>query len=58
MLQLPDVVAEVSALLKRLLGEKITLSVSHDRDLLEEMDAIVELTGLGAGFDATTDLLL
>lgn len=32
-LQLPDVVAEVSALLKRLLGEKITLSVSHDRDL-------------------------
>ena len=32
-LQLPDVVAEVSTLLKRLLGEKITLEVSHDRDL-------------------------
>jgi two-component system, cell cycle sensor histidine kinase and response regulator CckA len=32
-LQLPDVVAEVSALLKRLIGEKITLEVVHDRDL-------------------------
>ncbi|WP_225206721.1 hybrid sensor histidine kinase/response regulator [Novosphingobium huizhouense] len=32
-LQLPDVVAEVSTLLKRLLGEKISLEVSHDRDL-------------------------
>ncbi len=32
-LQLPDVVAEVSALLKRLIGEKIVLEVTHDRDL-------------------------
>ncbi|BEU99899.1 response regulator [Novosphingobium olei] len=32
-LQLPDVVAEVSTLLKRLLGEKISLEVTHDRDL-------------------------
>ncbi|WP_432787963.1 ATP-binding protein [Novosphingobium rhizosphaerae] len=32
-LQLPDVVAEVSTLLKRLLGEKIQLDVTHDRDL-------------------------
>jgi two-component system, cell cycle sensor histidine kinase and response regulator CckA len=32
-LQLPDVVAEVSTLLKRLLGEKIQLEVTHDRDL-------------------------
>ncbi|WP_338468020.1 response regulator [Novosphingobium sp. ZN18A2] len=32
-LQLPDVVSEVSALLKRLLGEKIELVVRHDRDL-------------------------
>jgi len=32
-LQLPDVVSEVSALLKRLLGEKIQLVVNHDRDL-------------------------
>ncbi len=32
-LQLPDVVAEVSTLLKRLLGEKISLQVTHDRDL-------------------------
>jgi len=32
-LQLPDVVAEVSALLKRLIGERITLDVTHDRDL-------------------------
>ncbi len=32
-LQLPDVVAEVSTLLKRLLGEKILLEVTHDRGL-------------------------
>ena len=32
-LQLPDVVAEVSTLLKRLLGEKIQLEVTHDRNL-------------------------
>jgi two-component system cell cycle sensor histidine kinase/response regulator CckA len=32
-LQLPDVVAEVSTLLKRLIGEKIVLEVTHDRDL-------------------------
>ena len=32
-LQLPDVVSEVSALLKRLIGEKIQFKVSHDRDL-------------------------
>lgn len=32
-LQLPDVVAEVSTLLKRLIGEKITLEVTHDRGL-------------------------
>jgi two-component system cell cycle sensor histidine kinase/response regulator CckA len=32
-LQLPDVVAEVSTLLKRLLGERIQLQVTHDRDL-------------------------
>jgi signal transduction histidine kinase/ActR/RegA family two-component response regulator len=32
-LQLPDVVAEVSTLLKRLLGEKIVLEVTHDRGL-------------------------
>jgi len=32
-LQLPDVVSEVSQLMKRLLGEKIELSVRHDRDL-------------------------
>ncbi len=32
-LQLPDVVSEVSLLLKRLLGEKIELKVHHDRDL-------------------------
>ncbi|GAB5349405.1 hybrid sensor histidine kinase/response regulator [Alteriqipengyuania sp. 357] len=31
--QLPDVVSEVSQLLKRLLGEKIELRVRHDRDL-------------------------
>ena len=32
-LQLPDVVSEVSQLLKRLLGEKIEFRVRHDRDL-------------------------
>lgn len=32
-LQLPDVVSEVSSLIKRLLGEKITFFVQHDRDL-------------------------
>lgn len=32
-LQLPDVVSEVSQLLKRLIGEKIQLLVKHDRDL-------------------------
>jgi two-component system cell cycle sensor histidine kinase/response regulator CckA len=32
-LQLPDVVSEVSLLLKRLLGEKIQLKIHHDRDL-------------------------
>jgi two-component system cell cycle sensor histidine kinase/response regulator CckA len=32
-LQLPDVVSEVSQLLKRLMGEKITFQVRHDRDL-------------------------
>ena len=32
-LQLPDVVSEISQLLKRLLGERITLNVRHDRDL-------------------------
>ena len=32
-LQLPDVVAEVSQLLKRLLGEKIQFKVNHDREL-------------------------
>ncbi|WBY16029.1 response regulator [Erythrobacteraceae bacterium WH01K] len=32
-LQLPDVVSEVSQLLKRLVGEKIELVVRHDRDL-------------------------
>ncbi|MBB3035234.1 hybrid sensor histidine kinase/response regulator [Alteriqipengyuania lutimaris] len=31
--QLPDVVSEVSQLLKRLLGEKIEFHVRHDRDL-------------------------
>ncbi len=31
--QLPDIVSEVSQLLKRLLGEKIELRVRHDRDL-------------------------
>ena len=32
-LQLPDVLSEVSHLLQRLLGAKITLTVQHDRDL-------------------------
>ena len=32
-LQLPDVVAEVSTLLKRLIGERIALEVTHDRGL-------------------------
>ena len=32
-LQLPDVISEVSALLKRLIGEKIKLEVKHDRAL-------------------------
>ena len=32
-LQLPDVVSEVSQLLKRLLGEKIEFKIRHDRDL-------------------------
>lgn len=32
-LQLPDVVADVSQMLRRLIGEKIQLIVSHDRDL-------------------------
>lgn len=32
-LQLPDVVQDVSSLLKRLIGEKVKLTVTHDRDL-------------------------
>ncbi len=32
-LQLPDVVQDVSTLLKRLIGEKVKLTVTHDRDL-------------------------
>ncbi len=32
-IQLPDIISEVSQLLKRLLGAKITLNVRHDRDL-------------------------
>ena len=32
-LQLPDVVSDVSSMLKRLLGERIALAVDHDRDL-------------------------
>ena len=32
-LQLPDVVAEITALLKRLLGETVTLTVTHGRNL-------------------------
>ena len=31
--QLPDIVSEVSQMLRRLIGEKIALVVSHDRDL-------------------------
>ncbi|MCB2080078.1 MAG: response regulator [Novosphingobium sp.] len=33
LLQLPDVVTDVSQMLKRLIGEKIKLSVTHDRNL-------------------------
>ncbi|MDE1915408.1 MAG: response regulator [Sphingomonadales bacterium] len=32
-LQLPDIVSEISQMLRRLIGEKITLEVTHDRDL-------------------------
>ncbi len=32
-LQLPDVVTDVSTMLKRLIGEKIRFTVTHDRDL-------------------------
>ncbi|GGB95506.1 signal transduction histidine kinase [Novosphingobium endophyticum] len=32
-LQLPDIVADVSQMLRRLIGEKIQLVVTHDRDL-------------------------
>ena len=32
-LQLPDVVSEISQMLRRLIGEKITLELHHDRDL-------------------------
>ena len=32
-LQLPDVVSEISQMLKRLIGEKIQFTVTHDRDL-------------------------
>jgi two-component system cell cycle sensor histidine kinase/response regulator CckA len=32
-LQLPDVISEISSLLKRLLGETVTLNVSHGRNL-------------------------
>ncbi|MFC0202880.1 hybrid sensor histidine kinase/response regulator [Novosphingobium soli] len=32
-IQLPDVVADVSQMLRRLIGEKIQLAVTHDRDL-------------------------
>ena len=32
-LQLPDVVADISQMLRRLIGEKIQLVVTHDRDL-------------------------
>lgn len=32
-LQLPDVVSDVSTMLKRLIGEKIQLTVTHDRNL-------------------------
>ena len=32
-LQLPDVISEVSQLLKRLMGEKVSFRIRHDRDL-------------------------
>jgi two-component system cell cycle sensor histidine kinase/response regulator CckA len=32
-LQLPDIVSEISQMLRRLIGEKISLEVTHDRDL-------------------------
>jgi two-component system cell cycle sensor histidine kinase/response regulator CckA len=32
-LQLPDIVSEISQMLRRLIGEKISLVVTHDRDL-------------------------
>jgi two-component system cell cycle sensor histidine kinase/response regulator CckA len=32
-IQLPDIISEVSHLMKRLLGAKITLKTHHDRDL-------------------------
>ncbi len=32
-LQLPDVVTDVSQMLKRLIGEKVQMTVTHDRDL-------------------------
>ncbi|MBA3053656.1 MAG: response regulator [Sphingomonadales bacterium] len=32
-LQLPDIVADITQMLKRLIGEKITFEVRHDRDL-------------------------
>ncbi|MCB2059785.1 MAG: response regulator [Novosphingobium sp.] len=32
-LQLPDIVSDISSMLKRLIGEKIQLVVTHDRDL-------------------------
>ena len=32
-LQLPDIVSDITQMLKRLIGEKIQLVVSHDRDL-------------------------
>ncbi|NBC35582.1 response regulator [Novosphingobium sp. FSY-8] len=32
-LQLPDIVSEISQMLRRLIGEKIKLNVTHDRDL-------------------------
>ena len=32
-LQLPDVVSDISAMLRRLIGEKIQFAVTHDRDL-------------------------
>ncbi len=32
-LQVPDVISEVSQLLKRLMGEKVSFTVRHDRDL-------------------------